>query len=1005
MRPHSLTLQHFGPYTQHTIDLEPFHDAGLFLVHGDTGAGKSTLLDAMSWALYGKGLGDRATDEMLRNVAAPPDAPTVVTLDFSLGDRRYRVSRSLEPERTSRRGTVTRGRSTASLQCLAGDPNFQAVGGIKDVSREVVRLLHLPHEQFSRVIVLPQGEFRDLLLAPAERRERLLEHLFGTSRYALIEEALRTMDVSARGDVEKADSVLRTLLESVGAMDLADLDAKSTESRLRYAETEDALAATLTAMETVIAANAVAAEVTRRNAQRSVHRAALYELAGQADFAAISAARLERDEVAARCLERLTRLREQESGLRKRREQHDLALAEHQRLSIALADPVLTPAHFEATEATLRSSMARAVALRGMLDEAERLAVLEHETAERAAEADRMTVALAAREQALTDATRTVAALDATIVAHETALAEEPVLRSRVDNLSARQQRALERRSREDALRGLQRARRDALAIERDAEEAWRELTDKQARAEASSRQELAAQLAATLVHGEACPVCGAAEHPTPREGPATHEMTVDGAVLARVTAAHTQAQREVFALQIRIEEAEAALRSHGTAEAIDEEDLSREVKAGKDALAALRRRRLDLDTGRRSRANVAATADLLRASLGPDQTALGGVRARVAAMVEDITQRRLVFTELGMSPAAIVGALRALEDDLAHQQDSLRRARVLREDIAQAVAMAGGALPTLWAEVERAAALHVEGAAGLALAMEEGGISDEAAIAPAVLSAIERQRLAESLASRAHAEATHQEALASLGADEPVDPLEIGAEDEHRARMASMQRALGVVESSIALMNQQRHALVAAAAARGVAESRSQQVRRVSEIANGKGPSRVRLSRYVLLDLFDRVVASASTGLEAMSDGRFRLRRQERAQTGREFDLVVDDAYVGGAPRPAASLSGGEVFQASLAMALGLGEVLQAWAGGIRVESLFVDEGFGALDEDTVERAIELLERLPQHARMVGVISHVPELRKRIPARLEVLRGDHGSFTRCSLRHRAIDR
>ena len=166
-----------------------------------------------------------------------------------------------------------------------------------------------------------------------------------------------------------------------------------------------------------------------------------------------------------------------------------------------------------------------------------------------------------------------------------------------------------------------------------------------------------------------------------------------------------------------------------------------------------------------------------------------------------------------------------------------------------------------------------------------------------------------------------------------------------------------------------------------------------------------VRLSRYVLLDLFDRVVASASTGLEAMSDGRFRLRRQERAQTGREFDLVVDDSYVGGVARPAASLSGGEVFLASLAMALGLGEVLQAWAGGIRVESLFVDEGFGALDEDTVERAIELLERLPQHARMVGVVSHVPELRKRIPARLEVLRGDHGSFTRCSLRHRGADR
>ena len=380
-------------------------------------------------------------------------------------------------------------------------------------------------------------------------------------------------------------------------------------------------------------------------------------------------------------------------------------------------------------------------------------------------------------------------------------------------------------------------------------------------------------------------------------------------------------------------------------------------------------------------------------------------MRARVAAMEEDIAQRRQGFTGAGMSPASIAGALRALEGDLARQQDSLRSARARREEIARVAAAAEGALPTLKAEVERAAALHAEAASALAQAMRDGGIDDEAAIAPAALGPVERQRLREGLEARARAEATHREALSSLGAEEPSSPARPGAESEQRAALEALQRELGVAQSSLSAMGHQRRALLAATEARRAAEARSQQVRRVSDIANGKGPTRVRLSRYVLLDLFDRVVASASTGLEAMSDGRFRLRRQERAQTGREFDLVVDDSYVGGAARPAASLSGGEVFLASLAMALGLGEVLQAWAGGIRVESLFVDEGFGALDEDTVERAIELLERLPQHARMVGVVSHVPELRKRIPARLEVLRGDQGSFTRCSLRHRGADR
>ncbi|MDP3218032.1 MAG: AAA family ATPase, partial [Deltaproteobacteria bacterium] len=278
MRPHSITLQHFGPYAEHTVDLEPFHDAGLFLVHGDTGSGKSTLLDAMSWALYGRGLGDRATDEMLRNVAAPPDAPTAVTLDFSLGDRRYRVARSIEPERMSRRGTVTRARTTASLQCLAGDPGFEAVGGTRDVSREVGRLLHLPHEQFSRVIVLPQGEFRDLLLAPAERRERLLEHLFGTARYALIEEELRAMDATARAAFDQADGVLRALLEGVGASDLDDLDAKAADGGRRVAESEVAIAGLRAALETALAARGVAAEIERRNAQRRIHRDALAAL-------------------------------------------------------------------------------------------------------------------------------------------------------------------------------------------------------------------------------------------------------------------------------------------------------------------------------------------------------------------------------------------------------------------------------------------------------------------------------------------------------------------------------------------------------------------------------------------------------------------------------------------------------------------------------------------------------------------------------------------------------
>jgi exonuclease SbcC len=182
----------------------------------------------------------------------------------------------------------------------------------------------------------------------------------------------------------------------------------------------------------------------------------------------------------------------------------------------------------------------------------------------------------------------------------------------------------------------------------------------------------------------------------------------------------------------------------------------------------------------------------------------------------------------------------------------------------------------------------------------------------------------------------------------------------------------------------------------------RWQTVRRVSDVVNGRHEGKTRLSRYVLLEQFDRVVACASARLELMSDGRFALRRRESRHTGGEFDLLVDDAYAGSMERPVATLSGGEMFLASLAMALGLSDVVQAWAGGVRVESLFVDEGFGALDEEALDKAVSVLEAIGENRRMVGVVSHVAELRKRIPARLEVIRTERGSVSRSSVRGRA---
>ncbi|HID45040.1 MAG TPA: SMC family ATPase, partial [Chromatiaceae bacterium] len=168
----------------------------------------------------------------------------------------------------------------------------------------------------------------------------------------------------------------------------------------------------------------------------------------------------------------------------------------------------------------------------------------------------------------------------------------------------------------------------------------------------------------------------------------------------------------------------------------------------------------------------------------------------------------------------------------------------------------------------------------------------------------------------------------------------------------------------------------------------------RLAEVANGKNTSKLSLHRFVLGVLLDDVLISARQRLLHMSKGRYQLLRREdvgdrRSSSG--LDLVVEDAF-SGKTRPVATLSGGESFMAALALALGLSEVVQAYAGGIRLDALFVDEGFGSLDPESLDLAINTLLDLQSGGRMVGIISHVPELKERIDIRLDIETDRSGS-------------
>ncbi|MFO0629222.1 MAG: SMC family ATPase [Polyangiales bacterium] len=1008
MKPLRLELSHLGPFTRHEVDLEPFRDEGLFLIHGDTGSGKSTLLDAMSFALYGRGLGARGAEDLLRNRAARPDAPTRAALTFSLGDRVYRVTRSSECERAGRSG-VTKQRAEATLECLHGDAAFETVSNPRKVTAAVESLLRVAHEQFARIMVLPQGEFRELLLARADDRERMLELLFGSAIYSRIEDRLRELERAAEADEGRARSVIEGRLLALGVDDFAGLQAARAEVEAQAAHA-DAAAAQRRAEADRLAADAAAA---REHAARLARRTTLTAARAEAEAAVAAHQSLRQRLLAHRaalpCVADGNRV---EALLRSVDDCAASAARERQALDDAqreLAGEGLSRTHLVALDARIDSLQAERERLAGRCADADALR-------EARASITRMEDAAAAlaRDQEAQRAALAVRAarrdVEATALDLErAALAESlPAARARSERLESRIDAARERDQAAQRVRESERVERDlarklAAAGER-ADEALARFDDVQAR----HADALAAALAQHLRPGQPCPVCGSSTHPAPA-GAAETEVDRDAVQAARAAWQHAEAARREVDVQLRRAQGEVAVRR----EQLDErtarepsslEDLDVQAAEARETFLALRRRETQLDEAVRawSRERDALVRALREVDdAGRSQEAQRTKLTELTAHAADLAERLA-----GVDVSTLSDARAGVEASLREALEARERARGRRVTLEAQVQRSRVTLAAEErAEQERRDALR-RAEQTLAETLAAAGLTD---LATARRAAMRDDEVAQGEATLAGLDAAHRRAAASLAAVPEADPdlaaqadaLQLRAA-EARTAVEDAQRTLGAVNARCSALRAAETEMTAHAEALRHGEARWRTVRTVAAAVNGRAAGRTRLSRYVLVEAWERAVACASARLEVISDGRFRLRRREIRQVGREFELAVTDAYHGAGERPAASLSGGEMFLASLAMALGLSDVIQAEAGGVRIESLFVDEGFGTLDEDALDKAVAVLEQLRARHRLVGVVSHVAELRRRIPARLEVLRTDAGSVTRTAIRAHA---
>lgn len=913
MRPLRLLLQAFGPYLDRTeLDLTQFQEHGLFLITGPTGGGKTSLLDAMSFALYCRATGGRRSFAAMRCMSAPEDLPTLVELDFSLQGETYRFRRSQYTYRKRNKETELR-ESHECFQWKEGDFQLLESASESAVRRRAEELLHLTCEQFSQVIVLPQGDFLRLLRANSKDKGEMLKTLFSAGLWRQVTDRLHQRTRSLEEQTGRLSAMRESFLRKEQVESTPELEGK---------------AAALAQREQALQQEASDLSKTLEESQSLLQAAETYS-------------RLE-----AACQEAQT-AQERALAAWKETEREAPLLQQKREQAQVLREQAVAVAQEQAQLSQQREELHRAQTAAAQAASARKQAQAKKQELEGL---QRQGEALSLRMEKGRAFLKTC----------EEAAARLPALlerRQALEKLTAAWEELSRRKQRE------QEARSAWAAAQRGEEQKQlllETLAQRLERQEALLRKNAALDLSHRLREGEPCPVCGSLEHPAPAQGEeaALGPQQLEALRQEERTArqAHIQAAALAGSRKLEVQQAQEASRQQ---QALWEEaSRAAEGLSGEEAARQLEELKAQAEAARRDALRLEAAKEKLRAlEKERDACAAGGNALReqlsaLAAQGEELerqaqaSQKALAGLDQKTLEAAILQkrqeydfkereAARLLKE--AQEQEAQReRARTALNLSQQALEKAQAqwkAFPVPWKERPLISALRQE------------------------YQALREQSLA---------------CREELGkASSALQALRASLEE-----VRGLDRELSQLEGNYA------------------------RAARLSKLLSGANPLKMPILQYVLSVMLEEVLVSANHFFAALSRGRYALRLMEGPKGGNALgglDLeVLDGASM--LPRSIETLSGGEQFLASLSLAFGLSDVVQNHSGAVRLDSLFIDEGFGSLDGETLDTAMKALAALQNSGRLIGLISHVSELKNRIPCRIEVTR-DAAGFSHASLR------
>lgn len=974
MRPIHLRFAAFGPYAGQTdIDFTRFED-GLFLVCGPTGSGKTTLFDAICFALYAHASGNTRTTDSFKSHYASAEQLCFVEFTFSLEDKIYHIRRvPRQPVYSKRKKEMIESGGTVELTL----PNGEILSG-REANAHIEQLLGLSCEQFRKIVMLAQGEFRRFLDASSKEKQEIFRQIFRTDLYEQF-----TLHLGTQTDQleRQGESARQTSLSMMQQLDC----------------TEDP------ELEQLIAApepspQAVCQHLTQHLAQGQQQLQALEQDASLFEQQ-LTQLDLEQAQQLWQMFQSRQALNEQLSVLHA---QSPAIERSRQKLSRLEQLSALLPSYTLLTDCRQRTAQKQQ-----QLKQAQQQ-LEQHQTTLLQAQQDFLQVeALSAkREQLARDSqqisqqiaqSKRLSQLQQSLVQEQQQLekAKRSVILCRLllqraeQNANCQQLQKAHQLHRQVALLHQQLAR---LEIEKKQLEARRRQLE---------QEQMAAQLAQDLQEGIPCPVCGAIHHPQPAK------WLEDRPVEPQQLEALEVQRLELFG-QLSSQKALLAQLIETLPAAANPDTLSALKAQQEDSLSRLQQQIEQLIPA----AKVSQPRYFDREYLGNQILPMQQQEASHRRALELLHQEQAALAEqLGIADLHHFSGVEQLEEQLSQMN---RQQSQLSQQIRQ------------YTECYQQASTR-----GAQLEQQHSQLSEDTQVLQCQLTALETD-----FAQQLHTQQldTETDFLALRSQLEQI-PLLKQQIEQHSAQLLSCSVKLSQLNEQIGNRTppdldalREQHSAVSSQLEQTRAQLRQlsqrqalnnrlmQGIQQLSDqleqlgkeyelvgglhrLCSGKNPQRLSFESFVLTSYFEQIVAAANLHLWQMSMGRYQLLRKKersRGNTSSGLDLEIMDSYTG-LPRHVSTLSGGESFETSLALALGLAEVVQQNAGGIQIQTMFVDEGFGSLDPQSLDSAIQTLTGLREEGRLVGIISHVPQLYERIPARIVVTPSINGSSAKIS--------